>query len=410
MIEKIRGFFKKLGPGIITGAADDDPSGIATYSVAGASFGYGLLWTALFTFPLMAAVQETCGRIGLVTKRGLAEVTKENFPKPVVFFISFVLFAANTFNIGADIAGMTAAVRLLVPLPEIIVGLVLSVVSVILIVKLKYDRIVTVFKWLTVALFAYVITFFLVKQNFGEILKNTVIPTITFNKDYLLTVLAIFGTTISPYLFFWQTSDEAQNEKLEHKNVSRYSLRVEREDTIAGMFISNLVMFFIIATVASTLFSVGIHNIGTAAEAAQALRPLAGDAAFLLFAVGIVGTGMLAIPVLAGSAGYALSETFGFHEGLNKSFKQATGFYVVIGVSLLLGFGLNLLGISPMKYLFYSAVLNGMVSPVMIGLLLLIANNKKIMGSYVNGWVTNLLTIIALLIMTVGALAIFVIH
>lgn len=410
MIGKLRGFLKKLGPGIITGAADDDPSGIATYSVAGASFGYGLLWTALFTFPLMAAIQETCGRIGLVTKKGLAEITKERFPKPMVFLISFVLFAANTFNIGADIAGMTAAVRLLVPLPEMVVGFGLSILSVFLIVKLRYDRIVVVFKWLTLALFAYMVTFFLVHQDFGQIITSTFIPTITFSKDYLLTVLAIFGTTISPYLFFWQTSDEAQNEKLEHKTANRYSLRVEREDTIVGMGISNLVMFFIIATVAATLFSAGIRNIGTAAEAAQALRPLAGDAAFLLFAVGIVGTGMLAIPVLAGSAGYALSETFGFHEGLNKSFKQATGFYVVIAISMLLGFGLNLLGISPMKYLFYSAVLNGMVSPIMIVLLLLIANNRKIMGSYVNGRLTNILTIGTLIIMTIGAVAIFVIH
>jgi NRAMP (natural resistance-associated macrophage protein)-like metal ion transporter len=314
-MDKVRGFLRKLGPGIITGAADDDPSGIATYSVAGASFGYGLLWTALFSFPLMTAVQETCGRIGLVTKRGLAEITKEHFPKPVVLIISFILFAANTFNIGADIAGMTAAVRLLIPLPEIVVGISMAGLMTFLIIKMKYDRIVVVFKWLTIALFAYVITFFLVRQNLVEIIRSTVIPTVTFNKDYLLTVLAIFGTTISPYLFFWQTSDEAQNEKLEKKSVSRFSLRVEREDTIVGMLFSNLVMYFIIATVAATLFSAGIRNIGTAAEAAQALRPLAGDAAFLLFAVGIVGTGMLAIPILAGSAGYALAETFGFHEG-----------------------------------------------------------------------------------------------
>jgi NRAMP (natural resistance-associated macrophage protein)-like metal ion transporter len=409
-MDKVRGFLRKLGPGIITGAADDDPSGIATYSVAGASFGYGLLWTALFSFPLMTAVQETCGRIGLVTKRGLAEITKEHFPKPVVLIISFILFAANTFNIGADIAGMTAAVRLLIPLPEIVVGISMAGLMTFLIIKMKYDRIVVVFKWLTIALFAYVITFFLVRQNLVEIIRSTVIPTVTFNKDYLLTVLAIFGTTISPYLFFWQTSDEAQNEKLEKKSVSRFSLRVEREDTIVGMLFSNLVMYFIIATVAATLFSAGIRNIGTAAEAAQALRPLAGDAAFLLFAVGIVGTGMLAIPILAGSAGYALAETFGFHEGLNKTFKQAPGFYVVIILSMVLGFGMNLLGISPIKYLFYSAVLNGMVSPIMIGLLLIIANNKKIMGTYINGWVTNLLTVIAFIVMAIGAVAIFVIH
>ncbi len=254
-MNKIKKFLAKLGPGIITGAADDDPSGIATYSLAGAQFGYGLLWTAIFSFPLMTAVQETCGRIGLVTKKGLAEITKEHFPKPVALIISLILFAANTFNIGADIAGMIAVVRLLLPLPEILIGLGLSLLMIFLIIRMKYDRIVIVFKWLTIALFAYVITFFLVKQNFGEVLRNTVIPNITFNKDYLLTILAIFGTTISPYLFFWQTSDEAQMEKSEKKSVSRFSLRVEKEDTVVGMFFSNVVMFFIIATVAGTLFS-----------------------------------------------------------------------------------------------------------------------------------------------------------
>lgn len=409
-MKKIVNFLKKLGPGLITGAADDDPSGIATYSLAGSTFGYRLLWTALFTFPLMAAVQETCGRIGLVTKKGLAEIAKEHYPRPVVIAISFILFAANTFNIGADLAGMTAAVKLLIPLPDLLVGLGLAVLMVFLIIKLEYDKIVVVFKWLTLALFAYVVTFFLTHQNFGEVLKNTVVPTFNLNSAYIQTVLAIFGTTISPYLFFWQTSDEAENEKLEHKKVSRFSLRVEKEDTISGMFVSNLIMYFIIATVAGTLFMAGAHNIGTAAEAAAALRPLAGDFAFLLFAIGIIGTGMLAIPVLAGSAGYALAETFGLKEGLNKHFGQAKGFYGIIAISTLVGFGLNLLGISPIKYLFYSAVLNGIVSPIMIVLLLLIANNEKIMGKYKNGWITNVLTAITLVIMTAGAIGIFVIR
>ena len=409
MFKKIKALFSKLGPGLITGAADDDPAGIATYSLAGSQFGYALLWTALFSFPLMAAVQETCGRIGLVTKKGLAQITKETYPRPVVILISTILFAANTFNIGADLAGMSAAIRLLIPLPELIVSLGLAILMVFLVIRLDYDRIVTVFKWLSIALFAYAVTFFLTKPHYVEIIKATLLPSISLNKEYLLMLVAIFGTSISPYLFFWQTSEEAETEKLEKKSVSRFSLRVESQDTIAGMFFSQLVMFFIIATTAGTLFAAGIHNINTAAEAANALRPLAGDFAFIFFAAGIIGTGILAIPVLAGSAGYALSETFGFHAGLNKTFKQAKGFYVIIAISTLLGFGLNLLGISPIKYLFYSAVLNGLVSPIMIVLLLLIANSEKIMGKYRNGWVTNLLTGITLLLMTAGAIGIFVI-
>lgn len=409
-MNKIKKFLKNLGPGVITGAADDDPAGIATYSLAGAQFGYQTLWTALLSFPLMAAVQETCGRIGLVTRKGLAQVTKENFPRPVVFIISLLLFAANTFNIGADLAGMGAAVRLLIPLPELLVGLVLAVVMVFLIIKLEYDRIVQVFKWLTLALFAYIITFFLVKQNFGEIWKGTFLPTFSLDRNYILMLLALFGTSISPYLFFWQTSEEAETEKLEKEKVTRHSLRIEGEDTISGMFVSQLVMFFIISTAAATLFSAGINNIGTAAQAAEALAPLAGPYAFWFFAAGIIGTGILAIPVLAGSAGYALAETFGFHEGLNKKFKQAPGFYIIIALSTLLGLGLNLLGISPIKYLFYSAVLNGLIAPIMIVLLLLIANNKKIMGNYRNGWLSNVLTIFTFLVMSIGAVAIFVIH
>lgn len=410
MIKRFRLFLGKLGPGLITGAADDDPSGIATYSLAGTKFGYQLLWTALFSFPLMVIVQETCARIGLVTKKGLAQITKEHYPRPIVLAVSVVLFAANTFNIGADLAGMSAAVRLLVPLPEIIVSLVLAVVMVFLIIRLRYDKIVTVFKWLTVALFAYVLTFFLTKQNPIEVLRATFLPAFNFNKDFVLMFLAILGTSISPYLFFWQTSEEAETEKLEKKSVSRYGILAEARDTTVGMFFSQIVMFFIIATTAGTLFAAGIHNIDTAASAAEALRPLAGDFAFGLFAAGIVGTGVLAIPVLAGSAGYALSEAFGFHEGLNKTFRQAKGFYIIIAISTLLGFGLNLLGISPIKYLFYSAVLNGLVSPIMLVLLLLIANNEKIMGKYKNGLLSNVLTVITLVVMSAGAVAIFVLH
>ncbi len=406
----LKKFLARLGPGLITGAADDDPSGIATYSITGARFGYGFLWTAIFTFPLMAAVQETCGRIGLVTKKGLAQIAKDHYPKPIVIVLSGLLFVANTFNIGANLSGMAAAINLLVPLPILPVTLVLSCLIIYLIIKLQYGKIVVVFKWLTLALFAYVVTFFLINHDYGAIITSTLLPTLTPNRDFVLTVLAIFGTTISPYLFFWQTSDEAQTEIFQHRHVTRMGIRAEQKDTVIGMFISNLIMYFIIATTAATLFAAGQHTITSAADAAAALRPLAGDLAFVLFAVGIVGTGMLAIPVLAGSASYALSETFGFHEGLNKKFKQAPGFYIIIISSTLLGFLLNLIGISPITYLFYSAVLNGLVSPVMIALLLLIANNSKIMGTYKNGLWTNLLTVVALVIMATGAIAIFLVN
>ncbi|MBI4099959.1 Nramp family divalent metal transporter [Candidatus Microgenomates bacterium] len=408
-MHKIKKFLKSLGPGIITGAADDDPSGIATYAIAGAQFGYGLLWTALFSFPLMTAVQEICGRIGLVTKKGLAEVVKEHYPRPLLWLVSLLLLAANIFNIGADLAGMAAAIKLFVPINDLVISLAVAVTIVILTIKLTYPQIALVFKWLTVALFTYVATFFLTNQSWTEIAKGTFVPMLG-NKDYLLLILAIFGTTISPYLFFWQASEEAEEEKLKRHLVTKNELKSEGEDTLSGMLFSNLIMYFIIATTAATLFRAGITNISSAAEAASALRPLAGDFAALFFALGIVGTGVLTIPILAGSAAYALSETLGFKEGLNKPFRKAEGFYIVIALAVLLGFLLNLIGLNPFKYLFYSAVLNGLVSPILIAMLLLIANNKKIMGDFTNRPVSNILTGATLLLMTLAAVAIFVVH
>ncbi|MCL4389975.1 MAG: divalent metal cation transporter [Patescibacteria group bacterium] len=407
---RVKKFLHLLGPGLITGAADDDSSGIATYSFAGAAFGLGLLWTAWFTFPLMAAVQEVCARIGLVTKSGLARVIAQNYPRPVLFLISTLLVIANVFNIGADLSGMAAAIKLLLPVQELVVSLMLTIVLIVLMIQLPYRYIARIFKWLTLALFAYVLTFFVVSPNYLSILKATFLPNLSLilNSKYLLLFVAVFGTTISPYLFFWQASEEAEEEKLNHRVVSHNLLMRERDDTIVGMFFSNLVMFFIIAVTGTTLFSAGINDISTAAQAASALRPLAGNLAYLLFAAGLISTGILAIPVLAGSAAYAVAETFNFTEGLNKPFRRAKAFYGVLAIATILGFLLNLLGLNPIKYLFYSAVLNGLIAPVLIIMILLVANNKTIMGNYVNNRLSNLLSFICLIIMSLAALAVFV--
>ncbi len=411
-MNRLKKFLKALGPGLITGAADDDPSGIATYSIAGAQFGFQLLWTAWLTFPLMAAVQETCARIGLVTKNGLARVISDHYPRPVLWLVCGLLVVANIFNIGADISGMAAAIRLVLPINALAIGFVLAVVLVILMIQLPYWKIAAIFKWLTLALFGYVITFLLVKADLGEVLRTTLVPNLGnfLSGPYLLTLVGVFGTTISPYLFFWQASEEAEEEKLKHNVVSGNMIRREEEDTTAGMFYSNIVTFFIIATTGATLFRAGINNINTAAEAALALRPLAGDFAYILFAAGLIGVGMLAIPVLAGAAAYAVAETFSITEGLNKPFRKAKTFYGVIAVAVLVGFLLNLIGFSPIKYLFYSAVLNGLIAPVLIVIILLIANNRKIMGDYVSGRWSNILSVGALAIMSVAVIAMFVVH
>lgn len=409
MKEKLRKFFKTLGPGLITGAADDDPSGIATYSVAGAQFGNNLLWVAWLTFPLMTAVQEICARIGLVTKTGLAGVIKANYPRPLLFLVSFLLLFANIFNIGADISGMAAAIRLLLPVNELILGFVVAVILVIVMICLPYRKIASIFKWLTLVLFAYIITFFIIKPDYAAILKQTFLPDFSLFKNpvYLLTLVGVLGTTISPYLFFWQASEEVEEQKINHRVVTKNELKIEQKDTTVGMFFSNITTFFIIATTSATLFKAGITNISSASDAALALRPLAGDLSFLLFALGIIGVGVLGIPVLAGSAAYVVAETFGFTEGLNKSFHRAKAFYGVIAIATILGFFLNLLGLNPIQYLLYAAVLNGIVAPILIAVILFVANNKKIMGIYTNNRLTNLLAVIALVLMSVSALAMF---
>lgn len=415
MIKNLRKFFKKLGPGVITGASDDDPSGIATYSIAGASQGYALLWTALLTFPLMAAIQEMCARIGLVSGKGLAGTIKTHYKsKIILYFLALLIVVSNTINIGADLAGMVAAANLLVPVPRVILALIFTALIIALMIYFPYKFIASKLKWFTFALFAYLASALVSNLDWEKVFYGTFVPAVQFNRQTISLIVAILGTTISPYLFFWQTSEEVEEvkekEKEQHKKiiVTKHELKVAREDVNVGMFFSNLVMFAIIATAASTLFASGITNIETADQAAKALEPIAGKASSLLFTLGIVGTGLLAIPVLAGAAAYAISEIFGWKEGLSKSFRQAKAFYGVIIFSTIIGFLMTLVNINPFKALFYTAVIYGLISPILILFIILIANNQKIMGQYTNNRITNFLGIFTFLIMTAAAVAFFI--
>lgn len=412
MPKKLKKFLSKFGPGVITGASDDDPSGIATYSIAGASQGYSLLWTAFLTFPLMAAVQEMCARIGVVTQKGLAGNIKTIFKyKIFLYTLGALIVVSNTINIGADLAGMVAATQLLVPANSILIAIIFTGVITGLMIKFPYDFIASKLKWLTFALFAYIASALVTKQDWGQIVYRTFVPDTTFNKETITLIVALLGTTISPYLFFWQTSEEVEEVKekekvVHHKlTVTKHELKLMKADVNVGMFFSNLVMYAIIATSASTLFKAGINEITTADQAAKALEPIAGKAASLLFTLGIIGTGMLAIPVLAGAAAYAMSEIFGWSEGLNKSYRQAKHFYGVIIFATFVGFSMNFLNINPFKALFYTAVIYGLISPPLILLILLIANNKKLMGKYKNNLITNVLGVFTLIIMTSAVVA-----
>jgi len=410
-VKKAGQYWHMLGPGLTTGAADDDPSGIATYSQTGARWGFSLLWLAAFTFPLMAVVQEMCARIGLVTGRGLAGNIKRFYPKKILYTVTVLLFLANTFNIGADLGAMAKATQLLWPnFSFTILIFFFTVLSLILQIFTSYKDYAKYLKWLALVLMSYVLTAFFVHLNGREILQNAFLPHLDFSKDQIFLICGILGTTISPYLFFWQTSQEVEEEilqgktsiKLRRSETTDLEIKKMRVDIWSGMFFSNLAMFFIILTCAATLFRAGITNISTAAEAAAALRPLAGQYAFLLFAVGIIGVGLLGVPVLAGSASYALSESFGWKQGLYRKFKKARAFYGVIILSMLIGLGLNFIGLDPIKALIYSAVANGIVAPVILVLIVHMSDNKKIMGNKTNGktvsavgWITALVMIIA---------------
>ncbi len=416
-MKKSKKFLKKLGPGFITGASDDDPSGIATYSQTGSQFGYSQLWTALFSFPFMTVVQEMCGRIGMVTGKGLAKVIKEHYGRTILFGAVGLLCIANIINIGADLGAMAAAGQLLIGFPFLAWLLGITAFTLILEVFISYKTYARFLKYLTLSLFAYVATVFVIKQDWSLILVSTFIPNFTWSKAYIMNIVAILGTTISPYLFFWQADQEVEEEIVNHKlaktvnakpHINSGDIRTMRLDTLMGMFFSSLVMFFIIVTTASTLGANGITTISTVDQAASALRPFAGDLAFLLFALGIIGTGLLAVPVLAGSASYALSEALNWKVGLNNKFTQAKAFYVIIIVSTLLGVLVNFTPITPFRMLYYTAILNGICAPPLLIIIMLISRNKKIMGGYTNSRFSNIMGWIITGVMTVASIALLI--
>ena len=399
-------FWKLLGPGLVTGASDDDPSGIATYSQAGAAFGLATLWTSIVAFPLMAYIQQMCARIGMVTLQGLTGTLKKHYPKPILYLMLLFSFPAIVLNIGADIAGMGAVGNMLFPsIDATFFSVFFTVLLLALIIYLPYQKIAATLKYLCIVMLVYFVVPFLYKQDFLAIAKATFIPTIQFKKEFIAIVVGILGTTISPYLFFWQASvevEEMRNQK-KHLVVNKKLIHEVNNDVDFGMLFSGLVMFFIILTTGTVLFKGGIHQIDTVEQAAMVLKPLAGNMAYVLFAIGVIGTGLIAIPVLSGSLSYIFTETFGWEQGLDKKFHEAKGFYVIIALSLLVGLGLNYIGISPIKALIYTAILYGINAPVLIAIILHIANNKKIMGMYVNGKAANIFGGIALLLMTLAA-------
>jgi len=404
----LKSVFKKLGPGLVTGASDDDPSGIATYSQAGAAYGLTTLWTSIVAFPLMSAIQKMCAKIGLVTNQGLTGTLKKHYPKPVLYLMLLFSFPAIVMNIGADIAGMGAVGNLLFPqIDASFFSVFFTILLLALIIYLPYQKIASALKYLCIVMLVYFIVPFLFKQDFMEILSATFVPKIVWNEKYLAILVGILGTTISPYLFFWQASVEVEemNAKKKHLMVNKRIINEMNLDVDFGMTVSGFVMYFIILTTGTVLFKGGIHQIDTVEEAALALKPLAGELTYLLFAIGILGTGLIAIPVLSGSLSYIFAETFGWEQGLNKKFHEARGFYTVIGISLLLGLSLNYIGISPIQALIYTAILYGITAPVLIAMILHISNNKDIMGEYVNSKILNLLGFAALIIMTVAAAA-----
>ncbi len=403
---RFKRFWKLLGPGLVTGASDDDPSGIATYSQAGAAYGLSTLWTSIVAFPLMASIQQMCARIGLVTSQGLTGTLKKHYPRPILYLMLLFSFPAIVMNIGADIAGMGAVGNLLFPaIDATYFSVIFTLILLGLIIYLPYQKMASVLKYLCIVMLVYFIVPFLYKQDFTQILKSTLIPTIKFDKDFIAILVGILGTTISPYLFFWQASVEVEEMKTRKKQliVNKKIINEMTQDVDFGMTFSGFVMYFIILTTGTVLYNGGVHQIDTVEQAALALKPLAGNLAYLLFAIGVIGTGLIAIPVLSGSLSYIFTETFGWEQGLDKKFHEAKGFYVIIAISLIVGLSLNYIGISPIKALIYTAILYGITAPVLIAIILHISNNKKIMGEFVNGRTTNILGFTALLIMTAAA-------
>ena len=399
-------FWKKLGPGLITGASDDDPSGIATYSQAGAMFGLSTLWTALLSYPLMVAVQEMCARIGIVTRQGLTGVLKQYYPKPLLYGMILFSVPAIVLNIGADIQAMGAVTNMLFPqIKAQWASIFFTVFLLVSIVFLPYKHFAATLKYLCLSLLLYLVVPFLVKLDFPAVLFHTFVPTIRFEKEYLIILVGILGTTISPYLFFWQTSMEVEEVGKRSNTivVDKKLITDMRQDVDFGMFLTCLVFFFIILTTGTVLFESGMHDINTVQDAAMALRPLAGNGAYWLFALGVIGTGLLAVPVLAGAVSYILAEAFGWAEGMNKKYYEAKGFYAVMAISLGLGLILDYVGISPIDALLLAAVLYGITAPVLIAMVMHISNNKAIMGTFVNGRWSNFFGGAALVLMTAAA-------
>lgn len=411
----VKRYLKVLGPGLITGASDDDPSGIGTYAVAGAQLGFATLWTALVSFPLMASVQYICAKIGMVTGQGLSGVLRRHYSRTLLYPAVLALVAANAINAGADIGAIAAGINVLMPVP--VVALIVPIAVAILALQIwgSYRLIARVFKWLTLALFAYIASSFFAKPALVDVLKGTFIPTFQLNSTFISTLVAILGTTISPYLFFWQASQEVEEEVSmgrtqlwQRRGASDKELKYAAWDVNIGMAFSNMVMFFIILATAATLHKAGKTDITSATDAAEALRPLAGDAASILLALGLIGAGVLAVPILTGSSAYAVSEAFGWSFGLEEKPARAKQFYAVIAVSTLIGMLINFLGINPITALFGTAVLNGFVAPPVMVLIMLVANNRNIMGERVNNRWMNLLGWAATGVMFVAAIALVV--
>lgn len=407
---------KLIGPGFVTGAADDDPSGIGTYAQTGAQFGYNQLWAALFSFPFQTVIQEMCGRIGMVTGKGIAVLLKKHYARPVLYVAVILLLLANIVNIGADLGAMASSAQLLLGIPFMFWLGIFTITILLLEVFISYPTYAKILKYLAISLFAYVLTAFVVKQDWTAIAWSTLIPKFSFDKNYFLNLVAIFGTTISPYLFFWQADEEVEEEvahkklKMMGKGIPRIRIKDVREmriDTTIGMLFSNMVMFFIMVTTASTLHANNILSIETADQAAQALRPFAGDFAFILFTAGIISTGLLAVPILAGSASYAIAETFGWREGLYLKLKRAHGFYGVITLATVFGLLVNFTSIKPFQMLYYSAVFNGICAPPLMMLILRMGSSKKIMGEYVNSFFSNIMGWIITVFMSLSVIALF---
>jgi len=413
ILQKGESYIKKLGPGLITGAADDDPAGIATYSQAGAQFGTGLLWLSVWTLPFMITIQEMCARIALVTGNGLATNIKHSFRKEILQAITVLLLIANTFNIGANLGVMAKAVQLILPkISFVFLVIFIGAICLTLPIIIPYKKYARYLKWLVITLFSYIITGLIIQMDWSVLLKHSIIPHITFSKGQILLITAILGTTISPYLFFWETSQEVEEEISEGKTTvhsrrgtNPTEIKKMRSDVWTGMFLSNIIMFFIIAVCANTLFVNGITNIDTASDAALALLPFAGNLATVLFAIGIIGTGLLAVPVLAGSTSYAISESFGWKEGLYRKFKKAQAFYLIIIFSILLGILTNFIGLHPIKTLIYSAIVNGIIAPIIIVFIVKISSNHKTMGHYKNSIFKKVIGWLAVFFMSITAVA-----